>query len=153
MDRVYRSKVDWWLGLILVITFVVMVGTGIALLVNPPSDGSPTALIALGTFLMAAFVGWLPFSLRYTITSTELLVKAAIFRWRIALDRIIEVIPTHNPLSSPALSLDRLRVNYERPNGRTWWVMISPEPREQFLNDLAQAAGLEGDGDRLMRRG
>ena len=45
----------------------------------------------------------------YRITATELLVRSAFFRWRIPLVQIVEVFPTHNPLSSPALSLDRLR--------------------------------------------
>ena len=79
-------------------------------------------------------------------------MRAAFFRWRIPLDQIIEVYPTHNPLSSPALSLDRLRINYKRPSGKTWWVMISPKEKEQFLDDLAKAAGLEKDGNRLVRR-
>ena len=103
--------------------------------------------------LMAAFMAWILFSVYYTITATDLLVRAAFFRWRIPLDQIVEVYPTHNPLSSPALSLDRLRVNYKRPSGRTWWVMISPKEKEQFLDDLAKAAGLEKEGNRLVRRG
>ena len=95
---------------------------------------------------------WTNRPIYYIVTATELLVRAAVFRWRIPLDQIIEVYPTHNPLSSPALSLDRLRVNYKRPSGKTWWVMISPKEKEQFLDDLAKAAGLEKDGNRLVRR-
>ena len=110
-------------------------------------------MVSLLTFLMAAFTAWLPFSASYTLTATDLLVRAAFFRWRVPLDQIIEVFPTHNPLSSPALSLDRLRVNYQRPSGRTWWVMISPKEKKQFLDDLAQSAGLEWEENRLVRRG
>lgn len=152
MDRVYRSKVDWWLGLILAVAIVAMVSAGSALLIAPPSDASPVRWVSLLTLLMAAFTAWLPFSTSYTIASTDLVVRAAFFRWRVPLDQITEVYQTHNPLSSPALSLDRLRVNYKRPSGRTWWVMISPKDKEQFLDDLAKAAGLEKEGDRLVRR-
>jgi len=31
--------------------------------------------------------------------------------------------------------------------------MISPKEKQQFLDDLAKAGGLEQDGDRLVRRG
>lgn len=153
MDRVYRSKIDWWIGLILAGTIVALLGTGVALLVAPPPGASQVKWAAVLTFLFAGFTAALLFSTSYTITSTDLLVKAAFFHWRVPLDQITEVYPTHNPLSSPALSLDRLRVNYKRPSGRTWWVMISPKGKEQFLNDLANAAGLEHDGSRLVRRG
>lgn len=62
---------------------------------------------------------------------------------------ISEVRPTHNPLSSPALSLDRLHVQYGP--GFLKAVMISPADREGFLEDLAQQAGLKRAGDRLAR--
>jgi hypothetical protein len=152
MDKLYRSKIDWWVGVILAGAIVAMLGTGVALLVAPPPDASQVKWIALLTVLFAAFTASLPFSTSDTITSTDLLVRAAFFRWRVPLDQIIEVYPTHNPLSSPALSLDRLRINCKRPSGKTWWVMISPKDKEQFLDDLAKAAGLEKDGDRLVRR-
>ncbi len=153
MDKVYRSKVDWWVGLIIAIGVVVILGNGIFLLVKPPPDGSPAILapIAIGMFLMAAFMAWILFSTRYTITARDLLVRSAFFRWRIPLEQITEVRPSHNPLSSPALSLDRLRVNYERPNRRTTFILISPKAKDQFLNELAEAAGLEMEADRLVR--
>lgn len=47
--------------------------------------------------------------------------------------------------------MDRLRVSYKRPSGRTWWIMISPKEKERFLADLAQAAGLKKEGDRLVQ--
>ena len=102
---------------------------------------------------MAVFMVWILFSVYYTSRPSDLLVRAAFFRWRIPLDQITEVFPTHNPLSSPALSLDRLRVNYKRPSGRTWWVMISPKEKDRFLDDLAKAAGLDREENRLVRRG
>jgi hypothetical protein len=152
MDKDYRSKVDWWLWLVISVGIIVISVSSVALLVNPPQDDVPAVWIAVAMLLLAAFMAWILFSVRYTVTTTHLLVRAAFFRWRIPLDQIIEVYPTHNPLSSPALSLDRLRINYKRPSGKTWWVMISPKEKEQFLDDLAKAAGLEKEANRLVRR-
>lgn len=39
---------------------------------------------------------------------------------------------TSNPLASPALSLDRLKIEY----GQGHWIMISPRDREGFLREL-----------------
>ena len=153
MDKVYRSKVDWWLGLVISLGVVAILAGSVSLLLTPSKGGVPNVWIALGMLLMAVFMVWILFSVRYTITAKDLLVRAAFFRWRIPLDQIVEVHPTHNPLSSPALSLDRLRISYKRPSGRTWWVMISPNERDRFLDDLARAAGLDREENRLVRRG
>ncbi|MHB8974873.1 MAG: PH domain-containing protein [Pirellulaceae bacterium] len=151
MDKVYRSKIDWWLWLVISVGVIVILARFVGLLVNPPQEDVPAVWITLAMLLLAAFMAWILFSVRYTVTATDLLVRAAFFRWRIPLEQIIEVYPTHNPLSSPALSLNRLRVNYKRPSGRTWWVMISPKEKQQFLNDLAKAAGLKKVENRLVR--
>jgi hypothetical protein len=50
------------------------------------------------------------------------------------------------------LSLDRLRVSYQRPNGRKRRILISPEAKDQFLDNLAKAAGLRREENRLLRR-
>ncbi len=152
MDKIYCSKVDRWVWLVIGIGIIVICVSSVVLLVRPPQGDMLAGWIALASLLLAAFMAWTPFVVRYTVTTTHLLVRAAVFRWRIPLDQIVEVHATHNPLSSPALSLDRLRINCKRPSGRTWWIMISPKGKEQFLDDLAEAAGLEKDGNRLVRR-
>jgi len=153
MDKAYRSKVGWWGGARLGVGVIVLIGVGVKLLVQPPLDRSSAILIAIALFVMAVFILWILCSTGYTITDRDLLVRSAFIRKRIPLDEITEVRPSHNPLSSPALSLDRLRVSYERPNGRKRWILISPKLKEQFLDDLAEAAGLEREENRLVRRG
>ncbi len=153
MDKVYHSKVDWWGGTRLGVGVIVLIGVGVTLLVQPSPDGSPAILIAIAMFLMGAYIVWILFSTRYAITDRDLLVKSGFIRKGIPLDQITEVRPSHNVLRSPALSLDRLRVSYERPNGRKRWIMISPKLKDQFLDDLAEAAGLEREENRLVRRG
>jgi hypothetical protein len=79
-------------------------------------------------------------------------VRFGICRQRIPLADISEVHPTHNLLSAPALSLDRLHVQHG--HGLFKAVMISPADRNLFLDDLAQKAGLEKTkGAHLFSRG
>ncbi|MDT8434491.1 MAG: PH domain-containing protein [Anaerosomatales bacterium] len=88
---------------------------------------------------------------RFGIARDELIVRFGIVRLRIPLDTIQEVVLTHNPLSAPALSLDRLAVRTGMsPLSET---MISPADREAFLSTLAMHSGLRRDGDRLVRFG
>ena len=80
-----------------------------------------------------------------------MIIRSAGFRWRVPLDSIVEVLPTHNPLSSPACSLDRLRVNYRNRKGRIRFVLISPREKDEFLRDLADSvSGLELVEDRIV---
>src|SRR5258707_12255527 len=78
--------------------------------------------------------------MRYEVTSTDLIVRCGPFRTIVPLDTIVEVFPTNNPLSAPAPSLDRLRINYRKKTGRKWFTLISPKDKEGFVRDLASAA-------------
>ncbi len=95
MDKVYRSKVDWWLGLVIGMGVVAILTGSVSLLFTPSEGGVPNVWIALGMLLMAMFMVWILFSVRYTITPNDLVVRAACFRWRIPLDQVSEVYPTH----------------------------------------------------------
>jgi hypothetical protein len=154
MPRIYPTKVDWWIALILIFSVVVLIGSAVSFFIGPPAQ-TPLGLgIGILCLAVAVWIGWIPFSTNYEIGETELLIRSAGFRWRVPLDSIVEVLPTHNPLSSPACSLDRLRVNYRRKSGRKGFVLISPREKEEFLRDLAEAVpGLELDDDRLILGG
>jgi hypothetical protein len=67
MDKVYRSKVDWWLWLVISVGIIVISVSSVALLVNPPQDDVPAVWIALAMLLLAAFMAWILFSVRYTV--------------------------------------------------------------------------------------
>jgi Bacterial PH domain len=130
----FRSKVDWWLGAVLLISAaasamaVVMVGIA----------KSPFLALALSPLLLLS-VGlpvWLLLATNYTLDTADLNVRCGPFAWRVPLREIRAVALTRNPLSSPALSLDRLRIDY----GRTSSIMISPEDKEGFLKELRKRA-------------
>ena len=143
----FRSKVDWWLGVVLVLLPVVTVASGIAAIGSGEREG--IVAMTVSTALVAAIYGLLVIPVRYGVGREHLIVRFGVVRQRIPLAAITEVYPTHSPLSSPALSLDRLMVRTGRgPLGMT---LISPDDRETFLATLAFNAGLERDGDRLVR--
>jgi hypothetical protein len=87
-------------------------------------------------YSLVIVVIWFPiFSTYYVVENSTLVIKSLVFRWKINIDDIIQIEPTYNPLSSPALSLDRLKISYMK-NGRIAKVMISPKDKEGFLNTL-----------------
>lgn len=59
------------------------------------------------------------------------------------------IFPTRNPLSSPALSLDRLHVQFGQDLFNA--ILISPADRDRFLTGLAEQGGMKRVGDRLCR--
>lgn len=87
-------------------------------------------------YSLVILVIWLPvFNTYYVVENNTLIIKSLVFRWKININDITQIEPTHNPLSSPALSLDWLKISYMK-NGRIAKVMISPKDKEGFLNTL-----------------
>lgn len=134
MATVYKSKLDAWLAIVLVVAMTVSLGAGIS------SLASTDRLTAWITLIILASVGvglpfWLVSSTRYVIDGDHLRVYSGPFRWRVPLATITNIAPSRNPLSSPALSLDRLRIDY----GRGQQLLISPRDKEGFLTAIDEA--------------
>jgi len=138
--RIYRSKIDRWLLALVLLSGAI---PGLALIyafVTEPAVWRDAwyvlPLLAVGY----AGVAWVFLSTRYELDDRELRVRSGPFRWRVPLGSLETVRPTRNPLSSPALSLDRLELKYG--GGRT--LLISPAERDRFLTDLAHRAPQAG---------
>jgi hypothetical protein len=145
--RWYPSKIDWWLVPVLGVPPVAAVAVCVAF---GFAGSTPGLLVSAAMALLVAGIYFgLVFPMRYGVDDTHLLVRFGVCRQRIPLAEISDVHPTRNPLSSPALSLDRLRVQFGQ--GIFKAVMISPVDRDDFLDDLALEAGLKREGDRLSR--
>ena len=133
MVAVHKSKIDTWLVAVLAIASgASLFGAAVTV-----AEGSAIAW-ALGVFIAGIGAGlpiWLLSSTRYTLEPDRLIVQSGPFKWRVPVADITGVTPTGNPLSSPALSLDRLRIDY----GRGVSLMISPRDKDKFLSDLEAA--------------
>jgi hypothetical protein len=147
--RWFRSKIDWWIGLILVALPVIELG-GLAMALRG-GDGEAITGMAVACGVVVAIYGLLLIPVRYGVSSDRLVIRFGVVRREIDLAVIREVYPTHNPLGSPALSLDRLAVR--TGDGTLGTSLISPAEREEFLSALASGAGLVRDNDRLVLSG
>lgn len=132
---VFRSKIDAWLGLLLLAAGAVLAGVAVQLMLSP--IGWPRLLglplLAFGTGLPL----WLLATTRYAIGAQDLLILSGPATWRVPLREIRKVSRSRSLLSAPALSLDRLRIDY----GPGRWCLVSPADREGFLRAL-RAAGV-----------
>jgi hypothetical protein len=134
---IYRSKRDTWVMLTFALAIIFPVALGVFLLIASPARLASWLLIGTG-IAVGIVIYWLSSPLYYEITESKLNVRSGPMRWIIALESIDEVYPTRSPLSSPALSLDRLLIKYENLQG-PGALMVSPEDQTAFLKALAAA--------------
>ena len=147
----YRSKVDAWLAAVLVGAFLMTLIGMFFVVVLSGAFAVAWWVIVLDLVIWGGVLSLLC-PLYYEITPSTLLVRSGWIRRQIPLACIQRVFPTHNPLSAPALSLDRLQVEYTQ-GSLPRSVLISPHDTPSFLRDLAERAGeLEVQGDQLIRR-
>jgi hypothetical protein len=131
MQRAYRSKVDGKIAGVTVLTIAVLIVAGATM----PDRNHDTAIVlhAVSLFCLALCV-WTVLGTYYVIDATSLVVRSGPFHWTVALRDIRSVQATRDIRSGPALSFDRLRIEYGA--GRV--LLISPREKDAFLADLAR---------------
>ena len=148
MSIIFTSKRDAWIVAIIWAGALVSATGGVAQL----SSEAPLAWrLSLLTLLMsaAAFMLWLTYNIDYTLSNDELRIRCGPFRYRVPLAEIDLVQPSHNPLSSPAASLDRLLIKWHGGRKR---ILISPARQVDFLRELdRRCPQLTLEGDRLVK--
>ena len=127
----FVSKVDGWV----IAVMLVAIGGMIWALLSVMITETPW-LVRIATAAVTVLVLGLLVSLftrtHYTIADGELRVVSGPFRRTIPLSAITSIEPSRNPLSSPALSLDRLKISY----GNKKYVLISPADKTGFLSAI-----------------
>jgi len=134
MAIVYRSEIDTWILAILIFSVVASIGAG-ALVVSLVSSAKAWVLAVLIGAPGSILPIWLVATTYYKIEGEHLFISCGPVEKSVPLSEITGVTPTNNPLSSPALSLDRLRIDY----GQGQSVMISPRDKDGFIRDLNAA--------------
>ena len=129
--RRFRSKVDRWIFVLLIIVIigqVIAVGSA-ALQADDPLATTGMILAMVG---VVGLMFWLLVGTYYTVERGIIRIVSGPFRWKVPIDDITSVTATRSPLSSPALSLDRICIRY----GKRRRIMISPADRDGFLKAI-----------------
>ena len=122
--KVYKSK----LGLELIIPMSLLFGIGLYMSFM---DKKWTALFII--LVSISFICYLFTSIKYTIEKENLNIKCGFLtNQNIDINTIYKISETYNPFSSPAGSIDRLEIKYNKFES----VLISPKDKKAFINDL-----------------
>jgi hypothetical protein len=151
-SRLHRTKVDPWLAVVICAGGALPVGiVGADVVYGGGVERDHLVLLAAPAvyFGLLALLAW---PVHYVIGGGHLRVRAGLLlRYEIALAEITAIRPTTSPLSAPAWSLDRLRIDYSR-TARPGSLVISPADKAAFLRDIVERCpGLVLDGDSLVR--
>ena len=132
--KVYRTAIDWWLGLLLGACEVLCLYLVIEPIVRRGTVEWPMVLITVGMSIMI-----LPlFRIKYVLYSEHLLISMSLYgKARVRYADIVEVKKTNNPLSSAAMSLRRIQIDYVE-NDVHRMVLISPIKRKTFIEEIEQ---------------
>lgn len=126
----FYSKIDTWF-LIVMIGVVLVSCYGFFSLIskgNIQQNWIPLSIfIVLGIGLPVSIT----FGTYYKIEENNLFVRTSIFTWNIPIDSIRSIKETKFMGSSPALSIDRLSIDYEGGS-----LIVSPKEKAQFIEAL-----------------
>lgn len=125
----FHSKIDWW-----ILGFVIaMTGLLVQLLFTMYAKGTMVeypehTMVYIFTI---AVLWWPVFSTTYAIGNNTLTIRSMFLKWVIPLENIKTVSKTNNSISSPALSLDRLKIEYLK-DGKMKQILVSPRDQQAF---------------------
>lgn len=124
-QKTYRSKIDLWLVAFIAIVIIW------PLFFNFSWD--ITFLIEMLVLLVCIYA---ISSIKYTIDDHTLTVKCGFFSTSTyEIMEITKIKKTHNPLSAPAASIDRIAIYLKK---RRVPLILSPRNKEEFINELVK---------------
>lgn len=136
MSTTHVSRRDAWIVAALVggavFTVVVVIGA-------LPYASGPEAVVLLGAIGLSVALALWPLDTRYTFEDDALRIVSGPMRWRVPYAAMRSIARSGSWLSSPALSLVRLDLRFDRGRGERS-ILISPEREAAFLDTLRARA-------------
>jgi len=123
--KVYNSKI----GLEIAVPLNIVLGSILILILCGETNWIAIIII----ILIILFIFHMFMTTFYIIKGDALTINCGIlYNKSMEIKSIKSIIETNNPISSPALSLDRIQINY----GQCDSVIISPKHKEEFINQI-----------------
>lgn len=117
--KIYKSKLDWWLVVLILTVTVCPVVLAIM-------EREYAAIVISGFTL--SLIGLTFYYTRYKIKGQQLIVW-----WtKIDINSIKKIEKSNSFLSAPALSLDRIEISYNKYDS----ILISPKDKQGFVDEL-----------------
>ena len=133
--QVFYSKKDWW-----VLAFLIcMTGLLLQLLITMFTKGTAYqfpvhTIVYIFTILM---LWWAVWSTRYLVQNETLSIRCLFLKWDIPLTDIESIAVSNNSQASPALSLDRLKIDYVK-DGKSKFILLAPRNKAKFCQAIGQ---------------
>ena len=127
VKKTYRSKIS--LGILIFIILVFVISGFVIIDLNVKNNFGVAVYV-----LTILFIVYLFLTTNYTIYNQQtLIVKSGfLMNKKIDINSITKISKTNNPISSPALSLDRIEIFYNKYDS----VIISPKNEQEFIQNL-----------------
>lgn len=90
-------------------------------------------LLAGWGVVLALVVGALSWPLAYTLRADAVHIRSGWLEWDVAYRSLREVAPSWSPLTGPAWSLRRVRLEFA-----DGFILVSPDDREVFIQEIAR---------------
>lgn len=136
---VFKSKIAWWFYAL----EALLGGVAALMVVLAIKEQQAVLYVAAAVFVLIEGFLMVPMLLntKYVLDENRLWVICGLYTKRIAYTNILQVKPNFDPSSSPALSLDRLQLQYKNKDGNNNFVSVSPKSKEQFIDELNRRIG------------
>lgn len=129
----YRTKINPFINLALLGSMAATIW----LFVTSVMEGDPDWIL-FGTLILTCLIIIPCYRIKYVLYPEHLLVSCSIFgKDRIPYTCITSMKETHNPISSAALSLDRIQIDYSI-EGSHGMVLISPVRKKEFMKKIEE---------------
>lgn len=132
----FPSKIDAWL-VSLSLGGAVAVLTTLLTASHIGRAGLTGFIVALACTVLG-MLGWVLLGTFYRFEGPLLVIRSGPFRWRIPVGEIVSIEPSRSLISGPALSLNRLCIEYGEPRRI---MLISPRDRSGFLREFELRRG------------
>ena len=131
-DIVFTSKIDFWIAFMLWGGSFLMIAVPFWQWKNSENGSLANSIFLAFIFLPFIALMLMPFfGTRYTLSDNQILIDNGFSTQRIKLTDIAYIAPTRNMSSAPALSLDRLEIDYKNKK-----VLISPKDKLLFYQEI-----------------
>lgn len=128
----FRSEIGWW-----VFAVIPAVAAFILIILVPPIRTGEVSIAYLLLILLIA-LGlpiWLVLNTAYNVDADSLKIRSGPFTWNVSLQDIHSVKSSRALWSAPALSFNRLKIQY----GDGKWILVSPKDRKGFLEAIGHS--------------